>query len=98
MADLSTPISEPTQIMVVFVSFPCSWSLLFMCLFLSLVACSASQFECDNGECVPGSFRCDIISDCSDNSDEEGCRKSMHVLDASTACGKKIQIQVYINH
>ena len=60
MADLSTLISEPTQIM-----------------FLSHVAgrCSSSQFECDNGDCVRDSYRCDDFNDCGDNSDEDGCCK-----------------------
>ena len=72
MADLSTLISEPTQIMVVFVSLPCSW-------------CS-SQFECDNGDCISNiSFV--MVSITGDNSDEEDCYKSTHILDTSTVCG-----------
>ncbi|CAI8034977.1 Sortilin-related receptor [Geodia barretti] len=34
---------------------------------------SSYDFECDNGQCVPDSYRCDDYDDCGDNSDEEGC-------------------------
>ena len=75
MADLST---------LIHVSEPKSW----LCLFLSHVAgrCSSSQFECDNGFCLSNSFVCNGFDSCGDNSDEEDCCKSMHALDASTAC------------
>jgi hypothetical protein len=35
--------------------------------------CYSYDFECDNGGCVPDSYRCDDYDDCGDNSDEEGC-------------------------
>lgn len=37
--------------------------------------CLISEFECRNKECIPKSFHCDSQSDCSDGSDEIGCRK-----------------------
>ena len=35
--------------------------------------CDSSEFQCDNGDCVPGSYECDDYNDCGDNSDEENC-------------------------
>jgi hypothetical protein len=37
---------------------------------------SSYEFECDNGDCVSDSYRCDNYDDCGDNSDEEGCGTS----------------------
>ncbi|XP_072031301.1 uncharacterized protein [Amphiura filiformis] len=34
-------------------------------------ACSATQFQCRDGTCIPLYWRCDGHSDCKDNSDEE---------------------------
>jgi len=44
-------------------------------LALSLTACSAEQFTCADGACVPLRRRCDLRADCPDASDELGCRK-----------------------
>ena len=38
-----------------------------------LVACSADEFTCHNGRCVPRSRCNDGIDDCWDNSDETSC-------------------------
>ncbi len=35
--------------------------------------CGATEFRCDNGECIPGSWVCDGDMDCSDASDEMVC-------------------------
>ena len=35
--------------------------------------CDSSQFTCESGDCVPGSYRCDGDFDCGDYSDEIGC-------------------------
>lgn len=37
--------------------------------------CEAGQFQCNNGRCIPTLWICDDDDDCSDNSDEENCRK-----------------------
>lgn len=44
-------------------------------IFLSLtVSCAGNEVQCRDKTCVRGA-KCDGRSDCSDNSDEEGCRK-----------------------
>ena len=35
----------------------------------------ANRFQCDSGECIPISSRCDGYISCVDNSDEKHCRK-----------------------
>jgi len=35
--------------------------------------CSASEFRCGNGQCVPADYRCDKQEDCNDKSDEWSC-------------------------
>lgn len=34
------------------------------------VTCPGSQFQCDNGRCVPATWKCDSENDCFDSSDE----------------------------
>uniref|UniRef100_A0A3P8ZIX3 EGF-like domain-containing protein n=1 Tax=Esox lucius TaxID=8010 RepID=A0A3P8ZIX3_ESOLU len=41
--------------------------------FFTFHVCSAQDFTCDNGRCVPVSYACDYTDDCGDNSDELGC-------------------------
>ena len=36
--------------------------------------CGTNMFECEDGECIPVTLRCDFRSDCADASDEEDCR------------------------
>ncbi|XP_067129295.1 sortilin-related receptor-like [Centruroides vittatus] len=36
-------------------------------------SCSAWMFKCDDGNCIPGLWRCDKVNDCDDNSDEHMC-------------------------
>lgn len=35
--------------------------------------CTASDFQCGDGQCVPQAWKCDNSRDCSDGSDEENC-------------------------
>ncbi len=36
--------------------------------------CTASQWECDSGQCIPDDYYCDgVAGDCSDGSDEDNC-------------------------
>uniref|UniRef100_W5N103 Low-density lipoprotein receptor-related protein 2 n=1 Tax=Lepisosteus oculatus TaxID=7918 RepID=W5N103_LEPOC len=36
-------------------------------------SCGAYSFPCDEGRCIPNSYRCDGIQDCHDKSDEANC-------------------------
>ena len=36
-------------------------------------SCSEYQFQCNNGRCIPNTWKCDKADDCHDNSDEAGC-------------------------
>ncbi|XP_045181242.2 uncharacterized protein LOC123540352 isoform X3 [Mercenaria mercenaria] len=36
-------------------------------------ACGVGKFECNDGTCIPASYRCDTDSDCPDSSDEFNC-------------------------
>lgn len=35
--------------------------------------CTSTQFACDDGECIPSSWQCDVVVDCNDGSDEAYC-------------------------
>ena len=35
--------------------------------------CRPSDFQCRNGDCIQGTYRCDREHDCEDQSDEDGC-------------------------
>lgn len=35
--------------------------------------CAADQFQCNLGNCIPASKKCDHVPDCYDNSDEQDC-------------------------
>lgn len=38
--------------------------------------CDSEHFRCENGHCIPASWRCDGTKDCLDDSDETGCPPS----------------------
>lgn len=39
----------------------------------TLTKCQKEEFTCDNGQCVDIEYRCNMMKDCSDWSDETGC-------------------------
>lgn len=54
----------------------CFFSFLINSLLLPATdECEDGQFQCNNKRCIPTLWRCDDDDDCSDNSDEENCRK-----------------------
>merc|ERR1712141_975700 len=38
--------------------------------------CDDSEFQCNTGECITSSWKCDYYDDCGDNSDEQDCDDS----------------------
>ena len=48
-----------------------------------LIGCSDDHYECGNGHCIPESFICDQIVDCSDTSDEQNC----YPTEPANVCG-----------
>ena len=49
---------------------------IYFTLGLYSAPCSAEEFTCSNGLCVPKGYTCDYSNDCGDNSDEDanaGC-------------------------
>ena len=41
---------------------------------LKLTGCKRGEFTCDDGQCIKMEERCDQVTDCRDESDENGCR------------------------
>jgi hypothetical protein len=35
--------------------------------------CKDDEFRCDNNQCLPTKYRCDLVEDCEDGSDEINC-------------------------
>ena len=40
---------------------------------MNLNSCDDEEFPCKNGECISLASRCNILNDCSDQSDEQNC-------------------------
>ncbi|XP_068211704.1 LOW QUALITY PROTEIN: uncharacterized protein [Palaemon carinicauda] len=40
---------------------------------ISLSSCTTEEFTCADGSCVPSTARCNLLSDCTDGSDEDRC-------------------------
>lgn len=65
---LQNPISTGTNLWT-FVNNSCPKSSSNM----NLNSCGDDEFPCRNGECIPLASRCNILNDCSDQSDERNC-------------------------
>ena len=48
-------------------------ALIIYVYFKAATTCSPGQFRCRNNNCVYGFQTCDLIDQCGDGSDEEGC-------------------------
>lgn len=51
-----------------------SWNFSGSTVLLNLNNCNRTQFTCSDGACIHMSERCNYISTCADQSDEEGCK------------------------
>ncbi|XP_032813765.2 antigen WC1.1-like [Petromyzon marinus] len=61
-------------------------SLLSLMCLPTAIRCSSDQFQCSDGrQCLPWSWRCDVIVDCADGSDEHGCRGNVTLPTSSIA-------------
>lgn len=56
------------------------------------VNCTADQFECANGLCIPKSWICDNDNDCKDYSDELNCTKIGYVNFFSSANSGSVKV------
>ena len=63
-----------------------SISFLFPLLDPELFTCPAGYFECDNGNCIPNSWKCDTDNDCGDSSDEADD------LECGKLCGEDVRV------
>ena len=46
------------------------------------VTCEATEFPCENGRCIPKSWKCDSENDCGDGSDEgDFCSKFISIFE-----------------
>ena len=42
--------------------------------------CTSTEFQCDNGECIPDERRCDLLNHCQDGTDEDNCSKNKALI------------------
>lgn len=49
--------------------------------------CNDDDFQCDNGKCIMGVWKCDRNPDCSDGSDEANCTDTVQCPEGQFSCG-----------
>ena len=52
-----------------------NFSYLYSVVFPAYNSCAPNQFQCLNGKCIAGNWKCDSDNDCGDDSDERNCCK-----------------------
>ena len=50
------------------------------------LACTVSQFRCNNGNCISSTLWCDYNNDCGDYSDEFGCGTCVYSILYNLLC------------
>lgn len=61
------------KIAVIPTLYYCCGKLNLIYYFSSVKTCPNTEFQCENGDCVPITYRCDGQPDCGDTSDEYNC-------------------------
>ena len=64
-------------------------TMVVLLFYFSAGNCYSYQFSCDNGDCVPDSYRCNDFDDCGDNSDEDGCGMVYYIWRVASTCNEK---------
>lgn len=58
--------------------------------------CEENEFRCGDGQCLPGSMRCDRVAQCADQSDEYGCQDNC-VGVGKVSCGPQKEAGCFNN-
>lgn len=69
-----------------------------VCVSLEPRPCSESEFRCDNEQCIPGSWTCNHVNDCGDNSDERDCGEQTPPPHANSSASLKLHPAVNKTH
>lgn len=74
------------------------WTRVCVCVSLEPRPCSESEFRCDNEQCIPGSWTCNHVNDCGDNSDERDCGEQTPRPHANSSASLKLHPAVNKTH
>lgn len=74
------------------------WTRVCVCVSLEPRPCSESEFRCDNEQCIPGSWTCNHVNDCGDNSDERDCGEQTPPPHANSSASLKLHPAVNKTH
>ncbi|XP_070548242.1 tolloid-like protein 2 isoform X2 [Ptychodera flava] len=53
--------------------------------------CASDEYQCDNDECIPSSYKCDGVNDCEDTSDELHCDPVTATIGESSTMNNLLQ-------